>query len=500
MGGLRTARLAARTLAVACLLTAAGPSACGGRAHLPADAGPDAGGDACVDCDDGVACTRDSCVDGTCAHEPDDGICESEAPCRVPACNVQAGCSGEPLPDGTWCGAPGADGAPPPVCDAGECLPQRVVGVYSWGTMRVDTPELSSEYGYYTYLARVTDRDGDGVDDVAAYVAPRSDQGIIARVAGGVRLYSFPSGETIWTLEPDIDESELGRDLASPGDLDGDGASDLAFTVERGGIQWVRAVEAAHGETLWEASADTDQLRVIGDVDADRAQDLALTTGGPGWPASLALLSARSGAELARLDDVESTVDAYFSAESMGDFDGDAIPDLAVGVELAASSSIQVVSGANLGTIATYHAVVDDWVWPGLMLPDLTDDGRAELLVVEWDGETAVDLWTGGRLWDLPFGSRTDRLTYDLDLDGRRDLIGSDWREDRHVRTWRSGATGESLFEAANSDEFGSEVMVLERAVQVPDVNDDGADDWLVPYALIKGRFLVLGSVLEVRR
>lgn len=69
-------------------------------------------------CDDGNACTVDACAsDGTCLHLPRQ--CPVTDPCRVAQCDPTAGCSDQPIDDGTPCGA--ATCATALVCINGQC-------------------------------------------------------------------------------------------------------------------------------------------------------------------------------------------------------------------------------------------------------------------------------------------------------------------------------------------------------------------------------------------
>ena len=64
--------------------------------------------DAALDCqagtppplDDGVACTDDSCDEGSNAvvHAPDPGFCDDGDPCTAEACDSITGCSSSPIP------------------------------------------------------------------------------------------------------------------------------------------------------------------------------------------------------------------------------------------------------------------------------------------------------------------------------------------------------------------------------------------------------------------
>ncbi|MEM7156785.1 MAG: hypothetical protein AAF799_28305 [Myxococcota bacterium] len=45
------------------------------------------------DCDDGVACTTDECVDGACVNSPSDDACDDGVSCTIDSCDAVMGCS-----------------------------------------------------------------------------------------------------------------------------------------------------------------------------------------------------------------------------------------------------------------------------------------------------------------------------------------------------------------------------------------------------------------------
>lgn len=74
-----------------------------------------------VDCDDGDACTVDSChPDRGCEHLQS-VRCPGAGPCQVGVCNPDAGCGLAPAEDGTPCG-PRRDCSAADVCIAGVCV------------------------------------------------------------------------------------------------------------------------------------------------------------------------------------------------------------------------------------------------------------------------------------------------------------------------------------------------------------------------------------------
>lgn len=73
-------------------------------------------------CDDGNACTRDSCdLDtGTCRNDDVTSECQPANACVTAACDPQAGCVQTPVPDGEPCGKATCSGLPE--CFAGACV------------------------------------------------------------------------------------------------------------------------------------------------------------------------------------------------------------------------------------------------------------------------------------------------------------------------------------------------------------------------------------------
>jgi len=77
-------------------------------------------------CDDGNACTSDSCAaDGSCVHQA--ASCDDGNPCTVDLCQEESGCFAVAAADGTWCddgnSCTGAD-----ACRAGSCQGSAIAG------------------------------------------------------------------------------------------------------------------------------------------------------------------------------------------------------------------------------------------------------------------------------------------------------------------------------------------------------------------------------------
>lgn len=73
-----------------------------------------------VSCEEGVACTIDSCVASACEHTPDDSACDDNNDCTDDICNGTTGCqhanlTGNSCEDGDLCTLTGT-------CDSGSCV------------------------------------------------------------------------------------------------------------------------------------------------------------------------------------------------------------------------------------------------------------------------------------------------------------------------------------------------------------------------------------------
>jgi hypothetical protein len=74
------------------------------------------------DCDDGNACTVDSCSQTSgCVHTAGTAQCKGDDPCKAYACDPQLGCVGSPVADGTVCNT-GETCRQSGVCTSGACL------------------------------------------------------------------------------------------------------------------------------------------------------------------------------------------------------------------------------------------------------------------------------------------------------------------------------------------------------------------------------------------
>ena len=138
--------------------------------------------------------------------------------------------------------------------------------------------EGSGSGGELPWTADLADLDGDGVVDLVV-VAPSegSDQGGTVWGFAGPLEGELAVGLADWTLEGGT-RDHIGEAVAALGDLDGDGAADIAVAGhELGGSTWIFYGPLSSGATLASAGAVFDEagsVHAVGDFDGDGLDDV----------------------------------------------------------------------------------------------------------------------------------------------------------------------------------------------------------------------------------
>ncbi|HZM00948.1 MAG TPA: VCBS repeat-containing protein [Planctomycetota bacterium] len=173
------------------------------------------------------------------------------------------------------------------------------------------------------------------------------------QTVGRLRILSAVSGATLLEIVNDQPSFNFGTEVADAGDLDGDGLHDLAATASISSVAQTRTWSGAKGGLLWTATGtQTLSLRSVGDANGDDVPDLVV--GGPGaliFPGTAKLLDGATGALIGSISGV--TEYSFQSIAAPGDVTGDGLPDLLIGnpasdnLGLEASASLkQLPSGA----------------------------------------------------------------------------------------------------------------------------------------------------------
>jgi len=271
-----------------------------------------------------------------------------------------------------------------------------------------ETPDLVL-YGdlmrdYFGYSVVAHDVNGDGWKDVVV----GADDGARA-IAGAV--WTFHGGPELDTAADSVIEggkystSNLGSDLASAGDLNGDGGVDLVigdhdqrarFTDRRGRIFVTTGGRTTQIDGPGPDSWFSITLAPLGDWDLDGLADIAVaapryTVAGKGIVGWVGVLHG-SRESLAIHDlRVGERRQGFFGAGLTGgaDFTGDGVEDLVIGAPgVGGVGRIEVFPGGPGATleqkpVGVFHGTRQGAAWGSCLTTgfDLDQDGRIELLV-----------------------------------------------------------------------------------------------------------------------
>jgi hypothetical protein len=243
--------------------------------------------------------------------------------------------------------------------------------------------------GYGDVIIGASGNDGGQTDEGRAYVYHGSPTG----------LTLLPS----WIEENDLTGSEFGSSVATAGDVDGDGYSDIIVGAP---LAFGLATEGGRAY-LYHGGAEG-------------------LAEGPGWNAD----GGQTGAELG------------FSVASAGDVDGDGYGDLIVGAPYYDGGEL------NEGRAAVYHgaasgpAATPDWTaesnqagahlgWSVASAGDVDNDGYGEVIVGAPDydegesNEGRVFVWRGGFLVGLGSNGTPDNADWFAESNQADALLGS---------------------------------------------------------------------------
>ncbi|MDA2921109.1 integrin alpha, partial [Desulfobacterota bacterium AH_259_B03_O07] len=314
------------------------------------------------------------------------------------------------------------------------------------------TLDDGDEFG--TSVASIGDLDGDGVTDLAVG-APGDDDGsfnrgavwILFLNADGTVKSEQKASDTAGGFGGTLDDGdEFGTSVASIGDLDGDGVTDLAvgapgdddnneglLFVDMGAV-WILLLNSDGTVKLEQKISDTaggfggaldvrgsinfgSSVASIGDLDGDGVTDLAvgvaLDDDGGSHPVNPSLsnrgavwilfLNASGTVKLEQK--ISDTAGGFggvlddsalfgFSVASIGDLDGDGVTDLAVGAPTGRGTVWILFLNAN-GTVKSEQKISDTAGGFGGALVDLDFFGTSVASMGDLDGDGVTDLAVG---------------------------------------------------------------------------------------------------------
>jgi hypothetical protein len=182
-------------------------------------------------------------------------------------------------------------------------------------------------------FARLGDFDGDGNDELLVGAA-----GGGGGQASRLLVYALPGGALLHT-ELHTGTSRVGLALATVGDTDGDGRTEVAVQEELAGGGSVVHLYRTNGtgqfqlgQTWTHRSAGADLGRALaaaGDVDGDGVPDVAASISTPFE--AVYVLRADSGRAWREIAPVPANIGFGASVASLGDLDGDGRPELGIG-------------------------------------------------------------------------------------------------------------------------------------------------------------------------
>ena len=373
-------------------------------------------------------------------------------------------------------------------------------------------------------VVSIGDLESDGVADLAVG-APYTDDGGTDR--GAVWILFMNSDGRVDTQQKIADgaggfdgkldnDDRFGSAVASPGDLNGDGTTDLAVGApgdddggtDRGAV-WILFLNAEGKVRLYQKISDTaggfggnlkdgdefgSSVASIGDLDGDGITDLAVgaphtSAGGTDRGAIWILFLDRDGKVKSQQKIADGTAgfkgdlkdgDEFGSAVTgLGDLDGDGINDLAVSADLSDiggtdRGAVWILFMDRDGRVKSQQKIADS---DGGFKGNLNDGdrfGSALAGLGDLDGDGTVDLAVGANQSDAGGTDRGAVWILSLDTDGK-------------VKTQQKIADGSSGFKGKlnDGDEFGSAVAGIgnlddknlpDMAVGAP-LDDDGGTD-----------------------
>lgn len=266
---------------------------------------------------------------------------------------------------------------------------------------------------------RIADFDGDGIQDLAVNVSGFDH---IAILKG--------DGHANFTVQEQFETDTLPKGLAM-GDFDKDGRLDLATIQEWGYNIKVNLGDGLGGFTFaQELNGDGEPTRLY-TADLNNDGNLDLIGNAPQEGNVLIYFGNGKGGFAAAALEIEDHPNCQ--AISIGDFNGDGNPDLAIAYYLdntATGSYTDILLGDGAGNFASVNQFQTDPQATNIVSVDLNGDGKLDLLLAGAGSENEQGIFLQTLLGDGT-GNFTNKQTLDLGTGSiKGDLALADFNED----------------------------------------------------------------------
>ncbi|MEM8711632.1 MAG: FG-GAP repeat protein [Planctomycetota bacterium] len=312
---------------------------------------------------------------------------------------------------------------------AGDALAQEIL-------LNVPGPDGQALGGFSRVLVGLSDIDGDGLDD---FLAGNSAEWGSAVDEGLIQVFSGGSGALLFDYRGSIFEN-IGRGAGAFDDLDGDGVDDFWFSTERNptdnreGIQVFSGAAGAMIQTFRGLGSEDlgDAAASLGDLDGDGVPDLALAyssiTQVPLLAGGVRVVSGATGSQLLVIPGTQSGEALGSSLAAVPDLTGDGKPEI-----LAGATGVDT-NGLGCGAVRIYSSSDGSQLAEFLGPLQGAEFGRQAIHAGDVNGDGSPDIAISSRAGGQPGNNREAVFVYSTAdgsvlhrFDGDEPDIGFGW-------------------------------------------------------------------------